>query len=83
MKVFRVGAERKRYQMIGAVPGFVEKFPPTTAQARHLRSWEPMTMPVEDPTKLRGDFLFFRSSTWSARARAIRDFTGAFCSAVR
>lgn len=59
MKVFRINADRGRYQMIDSVPGFVESHPPTHAGAPLLQNWQRLRMTVHVPSKKRGDFLFF------------------------
>lgn len=58
MKVFRIHAERPRYQVIGSAPGLVERHPLTTADASYIQGWEPLPMSVDDPRKARGDFMF-------------------------
>jgi len=59
MKVFRITADRKRYQMIGDAPGFVETHLPMRAEAPLLKNWQRLRMLVDRPWKKRGDFLFF------------------------
>jgi hypothetical protein len=58
-KVFRISGDRRRFQEIDSVPGFVDKHPPTHAGERLLENWEPLTCFVDKPGKQRGDFLFF------------------------
>jgi hypothetical protein len=57
MKVFSLNFDHRRYQMIDAMPGLVDKHPPTHAGAPLLQDWEPLTATVDNPTKRRGDFL--------------------------
>jgi len=59
MKVYRIRPDRERYQMIGGVPGFVDRHPPTHAESPSLQEWHPWTLPIERASKRRGDFLFF------------------------
>jgi len=59
MKVFRIRPDIDRYQTIDSVSGFVKKHPPTRPYAKLLKDWEPIELPVDDPTKPRGGFLYF------------------------
>src|SRR5262245_57019064 len=58
MKVFKIERD-SRYQVIGSVPGWGERYAPTSMDAPLFKNWEPWTMPVDSRTKRRGDFLFF------------------------
>lgn len=58
MKVFEVLPDEGRFQMIGDA-GFAKKYPRTNAKNRLFANWETLSLPVDDPSKARGDFLFF------------------------
>ena len=59
MKVFGLVFDHQRYQMVGEMRGFLEKYQPTHAGSRLLEDWEPMTGVLDNPTKRRGDFLLY------------------------
>jgi hypothetical protein len=79
MKVFSLAFDYKRYQMIGRMPGFVENHPPTHANARFLENWEPLTASINNPRKLRGDFLLCPIEYFVCR----REITQAFETCLR
>jgi hypothetical protein len=79
MQVFSIDFDYKRYQMIGTMPGLIEKHPHPHVRAPFLEGWEPLVATVNNPRKLRGDFLLCGLSYLVCR----HDITAAFGTCVR